>query len=83
MDQLRAHESNGMVVAVSIDGQRFTAVGDGATFAERNMDLFQMTNGTASGLGGAVIFIPNPKGEEVAAFWLEENVSPDASGNHS
>ncbi len=47
---------------------------DGAPFAELDGDIFKMADGSVARLGGTVVFMRDPKGEELAAFWLERNV---------
>jgi hypothetical protein len=73
MDQLRAHEPDGQVVASSVDGIDFTAVTDGSPFARRMGEVFRMTDGSLGVLIGSVVFTPGSDGGQNPSFWLEHD----------
>jgi hypothetical protein len=69
MDQIRAEGPSGRVLATSRDGSTFVTPA-GVVFAERVSDTFRMANGSLGTLIGAVVFVQNEVGKQVAAYWL-------------
>jgi hypothetical protein len=73
MDQLRVYESDGQVVATSIDGVDFTAVTGGKPFARRIGDVFHMADDSLGTLIGSVVFTQGSGGTQNPTFWLERD----------
>ena len=73
MDQLRAYEAGGHVVATSIDGVDFIAVADGKPFAKRIGDVFHMADDSLGTLIGSVVFTQGSGGTQNPTFWLEHD----------
>jgi len=73
MDQLRVYESDGEVVATSIDGVDFVAVTGGNPFAKRIGDVFHMADDSLGTLIGSVIFTQGSGGTQNPTFWLERD----------
>jgi hypothetical protein len=79
MDQLRAYEPDGRVVATSSDGVNFTDVADGNPFARRMGDVFHMADDSLGTLIGSVVFTQGSGGTQNPTFWLEHDEGRVAS----
>jgi hypothetical protein len=77
VDQLRNRGPTGQILATSVDGRTFSTDA-GTFFAERVDDVLRMADGSVGTLIGAVVFVQDQAGAQVAGFWLES--APDAPG---
>jgi hypothetical protein len=76
MDEIREKGPAGRVLATSLDGSTFVTPA-GVAFAQRVDEVFRMADGSVGTLIGAVVFVQNEEGLQVAAYWLAP--IPDSS----
>lgn len=73
MHGLRRLKSGGDVVARSTDGVVYLDL-DGCLFARRSETEFAFADGVIGRLGGTVVYVRDPIGEDQATFWFEDNL---------